>query len=37
MDQAVVDVEPGLDSILTESIETLELDASFEEPDVVTS
>ena len=37
MDQAVADFEQGLDSILTDSLETLELDTSLEEPDAVTS
>ena len=33
LDQAVVDFEQGLDSILTDSFKTLELGASFEEYD----
>ena len=37
LDQAVVDSEQGLDSILIESIETLELDALFVEPSGVPS
>ena len=37
LDQAVADFEQGLDSILTDSLETLELDASLDEPDVITS
>ena len=37
MDQAVADIEQGLDSILTDSLETPELDTSLEEPDAVTS
>ena len=37
LDQAVANFEQGLDSILTASIETPELDASFEEPNVNTS
>ena len=36
IDQAVVDFEQGLDSILTDSLETPELDTSLEEPDAVT-
>ena len=35
LDQAVADFEQGVDSILTDSIETSELDASFVEPDGV--
>ena len=35
--QTVADFEHGLDSILTDSIETLELEVSFDKPDVVTS
>ena len=35
LDQAVADFEQGLDSTLTDSIETLEMDISFEEPDGV--
>ena len=37
LDQAIADVEQGLDSILTDSFETLELDTSLNEPDVITS
>ena len=37
LDQAVTDFEQGLDSILTNSIETPELDTSLDEPDVITS
>ena len=37
LDQAVADFEQGLDSILTDSLETLELDISLDEPDAVTS
>ena len=37
LDQAVADFKQGLDSILTDSLETLELDTSLEEPDAVTS
>ena len=37
LDQAVADFEVGLDSILTDSLETLELDTSLEEPDAITS
>ena len=37
LDQAVADCEQGLDSILTDSLETLELDTSLDEPDVITS
>ena len=38
LDQAVVDFEQGLDSILTDSLKTLELDTSLDdEPDVITS
>ena len=37
LDQAVADFEQGLDSILTGSIETPELDTSFDEPDAITS
>ena len=35
--QAVADFEQGLDSFLTDSLETLELDTSLDEPDVITS
>ena len=37
LDQALVDFEQGLDSILTNSLETPELDTSLDEPDVITS
>ena len=37
LEQAVADFEQGLDSILTDSLETSELDTSLEEPDAVTS
>ena len=37
LDQRDTDFEQGLDSIITDSIETPELDTSFEEPDVITS
>ena len=37
MDQVVADFKQGLDSILTDSLETPELDTSLEEPDAVTS
>ena len=37
LDQAVVDFEQGLNAILTDSLETPELDTSLEEPDAVTS
>ena len=37
LDQAVADFEQGLDSILTDSLKTLELDTSLEEPDAITS
>ena len=37
LDQAVADFEQGLDSILTDSLETPELDTSLDEPDVITS
>ena len=37
LDQAVADFKQGLDSILTDSLETLELDTSLDEPDVITS
>ena len=37
MDQAVADFEQGLDSILTDSLETPELDTSLEEPVAITS
>ena len=36
-DQAVADSEQGLDSILTDSIETPELDTFLDEPDSITS
>ena len=35
LDQAVADFKEGLDSILTYSLETLELDTSLEEPDAI--
>ena len=35
LDQAMGDFEQSLDSILTDSVETPELDASFDEPDGV--
>ena len=37
LDQAVADFKQGLDSILTDSLKTLELDTSLEEPDAITS
>ena len=37
LDQAVADFEQGFDSILTNSIETLGLDTSLDEPDAITS
>ena len=37
LDQAVADFEQGLDSILTDSFETPELDTSLDEPDAITS
>ena len=37
LDQAVADFGQGLDSILTDSIETPELDTSLDEPDAITS
>ena len=37
LDQAVADFEQGLGSILTDSLKTLELDTSLEEPDAITS
>ena len=37
LDQAVADFEQGLDSILTDSLETPELDTSLDEPDAITS
>ena len=36
MDQAVADFKQGLDSI-TDSLETLKLDTSLEDPDAITS
>ena len=36
LDQAVADSEQGLDSILTDSIESPELDKFLDEPDVIT-
>ena len=35
--QALADFEQGLHSILTDSLKTLELDTSLDEPDVITS
>ena len=37
LDQAIEDLEHGLESILTDSIKTLECDASFDNPDVISS
>ena len=37
LDQAVADFKQGLDSILTDSLETPELDTSLKEPDAITS
>ena len=37
LDQEVADFEQGLDSILTDSIMTPELDTSFDELDIITS
>ena len=37
LDQAIKDFEHGLDSILTDSVDTPELDASFDEADVMPS
>ena len=37
LDQAVADFEQGFDSILTDSIETPELDTSLDEHDAITS
>ena len=37
LDQAMADFEQGLDSILTNSLETPELDASLDKPDAVPS
>ena len=37
LDQAVPDFEQGLDSILTNSLETLDLDTSLQESDAITS
>ena len=37
LDQAVTDFKQGLDSILTDSLETPELNISLEEPDAITS
>ena len=37
LDQAVADCEQGLDSIVTDSLKTLELDTSLDEPDYITS
>ena len=36
-DQTVVDFKPGLDSILTDSLETPDLDTSLQESDAITS
>ena len=36
LDQAVAYFEQGLDSFLADSIETLEIDRSFDEPEVIT-
>ena len=37
LDQTMTDFEQGLDSILTDSLETPELDTSLDEPDAITS
>ena len=37
LDHAVADFEQGLDSILTDSLKTLELDTSLDEPDAIMS
>ena len=37
LDQAMTDFEQGLDSILTNSLETPDLDTSLNEPDAITS
>ena len=37
LDQALADFEQGLDSILTDSIKTPQLDTSLDEPDAITS
>ena len=37
LDQAVADFKQGLDSILTDSLETPELDTYLEEPNAATS
>ena len=37
LDQAVADFEQGLDSILTDSLKTPELDTSLDEPDAIMS
>ena len=37
LDQSVADIGQGLDSILTDSIETPKLDTSLDEPDAITS
>ena len=37
LDQAIADFEKGLDSIITDSLETPELDASLEKPDAIPS
>ena len=36
LNQGVADFEQGLDSILTDSLETLELDTSLDKPDATT-
>ena len=37
LDQAMADIEQGLDSLLTDSLQTPELDASLDEPDAIPS
>ena len=37
LEQAIADFKQGLDSILTDSLKTLELETSLEEPDAITS
>ena len=37
LDQTIADFEQSLDSILTDSLKTLELDTSLDEPDAITS
>ena len=37
LDQAVADIQQGLDSILTDSIRTPELDVTLDDPDAITS